>query len=94
MVTSFGSKLSSDGTPSTTSTFRQSKILIFCNLESPLILLSFGQSNTSGSTTEGKQFSTAASCLYHGVHFHKTKNEELQDHYETMFSLHETIINA
>ena len=35
-----------------------------------------------------------SSCLYHGVHFHKTKNEELQDHYETMLSLHETIINA
>jgi len=35
-----------------------------------------------------------SSRLYHGVHFHKTKNEELQDHYETMFSLHETIINA
>jgi len=35
-----------------------------------------------------------SSRLYHGVHFHKTKNEELQDHYETMLSLHETIINA
>ena len=57
MVVSCSTRLSGAVTPSRTSSFVQRTILIFCNLERPLILFSSGQSNTSRSTTEGK-FST------------------------------------
>ena len=59
MVASSSTRLSSAGTPSSTSTFGQRMILILCNMKRQLILLSLGQSYTSRYTTVGK-FSTDA----------------------------------